>query len=169
MTKYFFHFRFIFRFCFTWNVRCHWIWLKELHQQPWSERFFSSSLYFAAHMWLRIIKKTFQFWPGIFDVRRGPEGAGKCRSNLRSGVPLFLRREGTQKKKKKKNRDAWSQVSAREVNQPAWQAVEREGGKSKWARPIFSRFTRSSFPFPFPSDACHGRGPEGGVGFGRLC
>ena len=22
-------------------------------------------------------------------------------------------------------------------------------------RPIFSRFTRSSFPFPFPSDACH--------------
>ena len=22
-------------------------------------------------------------------------------------------------------------------------------------RPIFSRFTRSSFPFPSPSDACH--------------
>ena len=34
-----------------------------------------------------------------------------------------------------------------------------KGGKSKWAtailpRPIFSRFTRSSLPFPSPSDAC---------------
>ena len=44
-------------------------------------------------------------------------------------------------------------------------AGRRKGGKSKWARegegtailprPIFSRFTRSSFLFPSPSDACH--------------
>ena len=42
-------------------------------------------------------------------------------------------------------------------------AGHRKGGESKWARggeailprPIFSRFTRSSFLFPSPSDACH--------------
>ena len=43
-----------------------------------------------------------------------------------------------------------------EVWQLACVAGRRKGGKSKWAREeIFSRFMRSSFLFPSPSDACH--------------
>ena len=53
-----------------------------------------------------------------------------------------------------------SRESASEIG-VACEAGSRKGGKSKWAilpRPIFSRFTRSSFPFPMfpsPSYACN--------------
>ena len=86
------------------------------------------------------------------------------RHRLRA-VSLLLSPSCVTRKKSARKKAAWSPGGEAcacllsHASKPAWQAVEskesqNERGREKRGR-IFSRFTRSSFLFPSPSDACH--------------
>ena len=74
---------------------------------------------------------------------------------FRFQIPLINKSQFRKCQQIKRKAIAFACIACHLLEQPACEAVEREGGQTILPRPILPRFARSPFPFPSPSDACH--------------